>query len=71
MKTHFNTEQLAKLIDISPRTLQRWRLEGKGPKYFKLGSRVLYSEEQINEWLCKCQTSSTTDTKLEERGDKL
>ena len=28
---------------MSPKTLQRWRMEGRGPHYLKLGKRVNYS----------------------------
>ena len=69
MQTHYNTAQLAEYLQISKRTLERWRLEGKGPKYFKLGSRVLYSEEQVEAWLVKCQTNSTTESALEKQGN--
>jgi len=27
---------------ISPRTLEQWRWQGKGPRFLKLGGRVLY-----------------------------
>jgi hypothetical protein len=27
---------------MSPKTLQRWRMEGRGPHYLKLGKRVNY-----------------------------
>lgn len=68
MQTHYNTAQLAEHLQISNRTLERWRLEGKGPKYFKLGSRVLYSEEQVEAWLVKCQTVSTAEEASNDTG---
>jgi hypothetical protein len=27
---------------ISPRTLEQWRWQGRGPRYLKIGGRVLY-----------------------------
>ena len=27
---------------ISPRTLEQWRWQGKGPRYLKIGGRVVY-----------------------------
>ncbi len=33
---------LASRWDMSPKTLQRWRMEGRGPHYLKLGKRVNY-----------------------------
>jgi hypothetical protein len=44
---HFHQVQLAKRWLISERTLERWRWEGKGPAYIKIGGRVLYRIEDI------------------------
>ena len=33
---------LASRWGMSPKTLQRWRMEGRGPHYLKLGKRVNY-----------------------------
>lgn len=33
---------LASRWAMSPKTLQRWRMEGRGPHYLKLGKRVSY-----------------------------
>jgi predicted site-specific integrase-resolvase len=42
MGTHLNEAELAKRWGMSPRTLQRWRQEGRGPVYLKLGGHVVY-----------------------------
>jgi hypothetical protein len=34
--------QLAGRWLISPRTLEQWRWQGKGPRYLKIGGRVVY-----------------------------
>ena len=39
--------QLASRWQISPRTLEQWRWLGKGPKFLKIGARVLYDETEI------------------------
>ena len=38
-----NENELAQRWGISPKTLQRWRCEGRGPKYLKLSKRVSYT----------------------------
>jgi|LakMenEpi03Aug12_release.lakeMendotaPanAssembly.Ray.scaffolds.fasta_scaffold1355208_1 hypothetical protein len=40
--TCLNQIDLARRWRISPRTLERWRWLGQGPRYLKLGGRVLY-----------------------------
>jgi hypothetical protein len=41
-KLCLNQKELARRWGISHRTLERWRSEGRGPAYLKLGGRVLY-----------------------------
>lgn len=35
---------------ISVRTLANWRTSGDGPKYTKIGARVLYHLSAVEEW---------------------
>ena len=37
-----NQKQLARRWGLSPRTLERWRCQGRGPHYLKLVGRVCY-----------------------------
>ena len=32
-------------------TLASWRHEGRGPKYIKIGGRVVYRGRDLNDWL--------------------
>jgi predicted DNA-binding transcriptional regulator AlpA len=51
----------AELLGLSVRTLQRFRVEGRGPRFLKLGrKRVAYSETEIAAWLQSCQRESTS-----------
>lgn len=42
-----NEIEVANRWGMSPKTLQRWRNEGRGPKYLKLSKRVGYPLEAI------------------------
>ncbi|MBK8208642.1 MAG: helix-turn-helix domain-containing protein [Rhodospirillales bacterium] len=44
---HLNQKQLAERWGISPKTLERWRWLGQGPKFLKLGGRIAYRLEDI------------------------
>lgn len=46
----------------SPRTLERWRTDGCGPDYVKVGHRVLYKQSAVERWL-EAQTVSHTHQK--------
>lgn len=40
--SHLSTRELAERWNISRRTLDRWRWAGEGPRFLKLGGRVVY-----------------------------
>ena len=44
---HLNQTDLARRWRISPRTLERWRWTGEGPRYIKIGGRILYRLEDV------------------------
>ena len=46
-ETYLNQIDLARRWRISPRTLERWRWLREGPRYLKLGGRVLYRVADI------------------------
>jgi len=43
--------ELAETYGLSRRTCQRWRLEGRGPRWIKLHGCVRYKIEDITEWI--------------------
>ncbi len=43
------TDEAARLVKVSPRTVEKWRRTG-GPKYYVLGGVVRYREEDLLEW---------------------
>jgi predicted DNA-binding transcriptional regulator AlpA len=45
-----NEQELAQRWGMSHKTLQRWRNEGRGPRYLKLSKRVSYPIESIVEF---------------------
>jgi excisionase family DNA binding protein len=53
--------ELAHLLSISERTLERWRMEGVGPAYIKAGRRVLYRRQDVECWLDDASRRSTSE----------
>jgi predicted DNA-binding transcriptional regulator AlpA len=43
--------RVAEMLGYSPRTLQRWRTEGKGPASTKIGRKVFYELNDLQEWI--------------------
>ncbi len=46
-----NTQEAAQKLRLAPQTLVRWRREGAGPAFIRLGRKVMYRESQIANWL--------------------
>jgi len=44
---HLNQIHLARRWNVSPRTLERWRWLNQGPRYLKIGGRVVYRLEDV------------------------
>lgn len=42
--------KLAERWSVNVATLSQWRWNGKGPKYLKLGGRILYRINDINDF---------------------
>lgn len=62
---YLTTEEAAALVRLSPRTLERMRLTGDGPRFHKVGpgkqSRVLYQREELEAWLTGFAFRSTSE----------
>jgi predicted site-specific integrase-resolvase len=54
-------ERAAQSLGLSARTLQRWRVEGRGPRFVKLGKRVAYTEQALRDYVDKNQHGSTSE----------
>lgn len=61
MKNYLTTGKLAEFLNISEQTLNKWRWEGKGPRFMKLGSRVVYDQTEVEAYLAQQVRCSTTD----------
>ena len=59
------TIEVAEVLRISRRTLERMRVEGTGPRYLKVGpgkrSRVLYRQSEVEAWLNRFDFGSTSE----------
>lgn len=56
--------EVADMLRLSPKTLEKMRLEKRGPKYFRLGNagraKVIYRLADVEEWLTKLHRPSVT-----------
>ena len=58
---YVRTPEAARLLGISPRTLEKYRCHGNGPTFRKLGGRVVYAIGDLEAWADRAACSSTSD----------
>jgi excisionase family DNA binding protein len=51
----FTQAELAVELGITKKTLERWKIDGKGPAVTKVGRRILYSRKAVASWLANCE----------------
>lgn len=52
----------AEILCLSELTLRKWRWEGKGPRYIKIGRKVAYKKEDLSNWIDSQSRTSTSDS---------
>jgi hypothetical protein len=61
------TEESAGFLRLQKQTLEAWRLKGTGPTFVKLGRRVVYRREALEEFMTERERHSTSDTQGQRR----
>jgi hypothetical protein len=52
MTINFLTEkEFATIIRRSPETIRQWRRSGRGPRWIKIGGRILYEADSVKDFL--------------------
>lgn len=50
-KENLNTEEAAKYLGYSIGTLENWRMQGQGPRYYKPLGKVFYFKDDLDLWI--------------------
>lgn len=58
---YLRTPEAARFLGLSGRTLEKHRTYGTGPRYSKLGGRVVYRLEDLQAWADRGAKASTSD----------
>lgn len=59
---HLRQAEVAQRWSVSHRTLERWRWTGQGPRFLKVGGRVVYRIEDIEAYETEQLRTSTLRT---------
>lgn len=58
---YLRTDEAARFLSLSGRTLEKHRTFGTGPLYHKLGGRVVYALADLQAWADAGAKASTSD----------
>jgi Helix-turn-helix domain len=56
-----NNDAAARFLNLSPRTLEKHRVIGDGPRFRKLGRRIVYALADLEAWADARTCESTSD----------
>ena len=62
--TRLSTDDAGIYTGLSRQTLAKLRVYGGGPRFIKVGRRVIYDTRDLDTWLDSRKQSSTSDPKL-------
>lgn len=54
-------DTLAERLGTKRRTVDEWRITGKGPAFIRIGRGVRYAPETVDAWLLSQQRTSTSE----------
>jgi hypothetical protein len=49
--TLLSEADLAVILEVEIKTVQAWRMQGRGPDYVKLGKSIYYRTRDLQEWI--------------------
>lgn len=62
MKVLLTETQAAELLQLTPRALQAWRYQGRGPRFVKISARAIrYQLDDLQDWITNRLRRSTSD----------
>jgi hypothetical protein len=47
---------------LKTNTLEGWRVQGRGPKFYRIGGLIRYDEADLDSWLEQQAVTSTSQT---------
>lgn len=62
-----NNDEAAAYLRLSPRTLEKQRVVGGGPRFRKFGRRVMYAVADLDAWADRSAFDATSDLEYAER----
>lgn len=56
-----DTKAAAERIGLKQKTFENWRCQGVGPPFYKISTRVIYDDADVDAWLASRKRHSTSE----------
>ena len=63
-KSLLTGDMAATYLGLTKRTLERWRVNGSGPKFVKVGKKILYRPSDLEAWMTTRTFANTAESRL-------
>jgi predicted DNA-binding transcriptional regulator AlpA len=63
-EAYLTQKEVAAHLRLSERTLERHRVCGTGPRFVKLGRRIVYRRRDVEDWAAAHTVSSTSEAEV-------
>jgi hypothetical protein len=57
------TKGAAARLLVAPATLANWRSQGRGPRYLRIGGKILYDNADLDAYEVSCRQTSTAQNR--------
>jgi predicted site-specific integrase-resolvase len=59
-KKYLTPEEAGRFIGAAVQTMARWRCEGGGPPFIRVGRKIMYAAEDLTAWMNARRMASTS-----------
>jgi predicted DNA-binding transcriptional regulator AlpA len=63
-EAYLTQREVAAHLRLSERTLERHRVSGTGPRFVKLGRRIVYRRDDVEDWAATHTVTSTSEAEV-------
>ena len=61
MNELWTTRDVAKILNVSTKTVERWRHDNRGPAYIRIEGTVRYPKDDLEIYLTRCRALGAID----------
>lgn len=61
LKEYLTPGEAGRFVGVAMQTLARWRCDGSGPQFIRVGRKIMYAVADLTAWMNARRVSSTSE----------